>query len=229
MLHDALLLLVCVSGNNGFVAGGRPLKLCDLPWSCPDLLELLVGCSVKWGRGEFWTEVVRCRCPVLCWSASPPSCRMCLQLSGGKAGELLSRLGGHVDSRMFVTASLPILSLFTGKNKRVGKQLASQKILQLLHPHVKNWGSLLRMYGRESSKMVKQVTGPLSQSWSTCLGSPCHGDRIGHLCSCSWLPLLGSLLGYSVTLWGGGNPWPRGLGLSLALWRGGWRGRRCRW
>uniref|UniRef100_A0A8C5P9R8 DGCR8 microprocessor complex subunit n=1 Tax=Leptobrachium leishanense TaxID=445787 RepID=A0A8C5P9R8_9ANUR len=44
------------------------------------------------------------------------------------------------------------------KNKRVGKQLASQKILQLLHPHVKNWGSLLRMYGRDSSKMVKQVT-----------------------------------------------------------------------
>ncbi|XP_033902252.3 microprocessor complex subunit DGCR8-like [Acipenser ruthenus] len=42
------------------------------------------------------------------------------------------------------------------KNKRVGKQLASQKILQLLHPHVKNWGSLLRMYGRESNKMVKK-------------------------------------------------------------------------
>uniref|UniRef100_A0A674B4N2 Microprocessor complex subunit DGCR8 n=1 Tax=Salmo trutta TaxID=8032 RepID=A0A674B4N2_SALTR len=42
------------------------------------------------------------------------------------------------------------------KNKRVGKQLASQKILQMLHPHVKNWGSLLRMYGRESSKMVKK-------------------------------------------------------------------------
>lgn len=44
-----------------------------------------------------------------------------------------------------------------GKNKRVGKQLASQKILQMLHPHVKNWGSLLRMYGRESNKMVKKV------------------------------------------------------------------------
>ncbi|XP_006640183.1 microprocessor complex subunit DGCR8 [Lepisosteus oculatus] len=42
------------------------------------------------------------------------------------------------------------------KNKRVGKQLASQKILQLLHPHVRNWGSLLRMYGRESNKMVKK-------------------------------------------------------------------------
>lgn len=53
--------------------------------------------------------------------------------------------------------SLHVSSLLIGKNKRVGKQLASQKILQLLHPHVKNWGSLLRMYGRESSKMVKQV------------------------------------------------------------------------
>ncbi|XP_078524051.1 microprocessor complex subunit DGCR8 [Lissotriton helveticus] len=42
------------------------------------------------------------------------------------------------------------------KNKRVGKQLASQKILQLLHPHVKNWGSLLRMYSTEDSKLVKQ-------------------------------------------------------------------------
>ncbi|XP_069476121.1 microprocessor complex subunit DGCR8 [Ambystoma mexicanum] len=42
------------------------------------------------------------------------------------------------------------------KNKRVGKQLASQKILQLLHPHVKNWGSILRMYGRDHCKMVKQ-------------------------------------------------------------------------
>ncbi|XP_040107193.1 microprocessor complex subunit DGCR8 [Oryx dammah] len=48
------------------------------------------------------------------------------------------------------------------KNKRVGKQLASQKILQLLHPHVRNWGSLLRMYGRESSKMVKQETSDKS-------------------------------------------------------------------
>ncbi|KAG7266233.1 LOW QUALITY PROTEIN: hypothetical protein CRUP_014349, partial [Coryphaenoides rupestris] len=48
-------------------------------------------------------------------------------------------------------------SALKGKNKRVGKQLASQKILQMLHPHVKNWGSLLRMYGRESNKLVKKV------------------------------------------------------------------------
>lgn len=96
-----------------------------------------------------------------------------------------------MDSWVFVSL-LRILSFFTGKNKRVGKQLASQKILQLLHPHVKNWGSLLRMYGRESSKMVKQVTGPLSQPCSTHLGSHITGDRVELLCSCSWLPLLGS-------------------------------------
>ncbi|XP_049618858.1 microprocessor complex subunit DGCR8 isoform X1 [Syngnathus scovelli] len=48
------------------------------------------------------------------------------------------------------------------KNKRVGKQLASQKILQMLHPHVKNWGSLLRMYGRESNKMVKKESSDKS-------------------------------------------------------------------
>ncbi|KAJ4942232.1 hypothetical protein JOQ06_012098 [Pogonophryne albipinna] len=48
------------------------------------------------------------------------------------------------------------------KNKRVGKQLASQKILQMLHPHVKNWGSLLRMYGRESNKMVKKESADKS-------------------------------------------------------------------
>jgi hypothetical protein len=52
---------------------------------------------------------------------------------------------------------ISVLFYFSGKNKRVGKQLASQKILQMLHPHVKNWGSLLRMYGRESNKMVKKV------------------------------------------------------------------------
>lgn len=64
---------------------------------------------------------------------------------------------------------------FTGKNKRVGKQLASQKILQLLHPHVKNWGSLLRMYGRENSKLVKQVSSLLCEcnlpcDWSFAFG-----------------------------------------------------------
>ena len=33
------------------------------------------------------------------------------------------------------------------KNKKDGKQLAAAKLLQQLHPHINNWGSLLRMYG----------------------------------------------------------------------------------
>ena len=33
------------------------------------------------------------------------------------------------------------------KNKKDGKQLAAQKLLQQLHPHITSWGSLLRMYG----------------------------------------------------------------------------------
>ncbi|KAF4516864.1 hypothetical protein B566_EDAN014375 [Ephemera danica] len=42
------------------------------------------------------------------------------------------------------------------KNKRDGKQRASQAILQALHPHVSSWGSLLRMYGSRSVKSIKE-------------------------------------------------------------------------
>lgn len=42
------------------------------------------------------------------------------------------------------------------KNKRDGKQQASQKILQILHPHIKTWGSLLRLYGNQSIKSYKE-------------------------------------------------------------------------
>ena len=33
------------------------------------------------------------------------------------------------------------------KNKKDGKQLSAQRLLQQLHPHISSWGSLLRMYG----------------------------------------------------------------------------------
>jgi len=36
------------------------------------------------------------------------------------------------------------------KNKKFGKQISAQGILQLLHPHVNSWGSLLRLYGYDS-------------------------------------------------------------------------------
>merc|ERR1719376_178036 len=57
------------------------------------------------------------------------------------------------------------------KNKRDGKQFASQKLLQILHPHLTSWGSLLRLYGQRSvhaQKLKKQketqVTGLQSKS-----------------------------------------------------------------
>ncbi|XP_063628673.1 microprocessor complex subunit DGCR8 isoform X1 [Cydia splendana] len=42
------------------------------------------------------------------------------------------------------------------KNKKAAKQRASQAILQALHPHVRSWGSLLRLYGSRSVKSCKE-------------------------------------------------------------------------
>nr|CAI5843497.1 unnamed protein product [Callosobruchus analis] len=42
------------------------------------------------------------------------------------------------------------------KNKRDGKQRASQAILQALHPSITSWGSLLRLYGNRSIKGFKE-------------------------------------------------------------------------
>ncbi|XP_070572141.1 microprocessor complex subunit DGCR8-like [Ptychodera flava] len=41
------------------------------------------------------------------------------------------------------------------KNKIVGKQLAAQTILQKLHPQIRNWGSLIRMYGKGTCGIEK--------------------------------------------------------------------------
>lgn len=42
------------------------------------------------------------------------------------------------------------------KNKRDGKQRASQAILKAMHPHITSWGSLLRLYGSRSVKSIKE-------------------------------------------------------------------------
>lgn len=42
------------------------------------------------------------------------------------------------------------------KNKKDGKQKASQAILALLHPHIDNWGTLLRLYDNRSIKNKKE-------------------------------------------------------------------------
>ena len=42
------------------------------------------------------------------------------------------------------------------RNKKDGKQRAAQAILQLMHPHIQSWGSLLRLYGSRSVKSLKE-------------------------------------------------------------------------
>ena len=41
-------------------------------------------------------------------------------------------------------------------NKTIGKQVAAQRILQLIHPNIKTFGSLLRLYGRGSCLTPKE-------------------------------------------------------------------------
>ncbi|XP_050308140.1 microprocessor complex subunit DGCR8 [Anthonomus grandis grandis] len=55
------------------------------------------------------------------------------------------------------------------KNKRDGKQRASQSILQMLHPSITSWGSLLRLYGNRSVKSFKEKK--LEEQEITCLQS----------------------------------------------------------
>ncbi|KAB7505716.1 Microprocessor complex subunit DGCR8 [Armadillidium nasatum] len=42
------------------------------------------------------------------------------------------------------------------RNKKDGKQRASQAILQKLHPHITSWGSLLRLYGNRSLQTMRE-------------------------------------------------------------------------
>ncbi|XP_018572010.1 microprocessor complex subunit DGCR8 [Anoplophora glabripennis] len=61
----------------------------------------------------------------------------------GKGNEFTMTVGKH-------TATVAC------KNKRDGKQRASQAILQALHPSITSWGSLLRLYGNRSVKSFKE-------------------------------------------------------------------------
>ena len=49
-------------------------------------------------------------------------------------------------SKFSMTVNEKTVEVFC-KCKRDGKQKASQKLLQLLHPNIESWGSLLKMYG----------------------------------------------------------------------------------
>lgn len=61
----------------------------------------------------------------------------------------------HKKNEYTMTVGQNVAKVFC-KNKRDGKQRASQTILQMLHPHLKTWGSLLRLYGNRSVKSFKE-------------------------------------------------------------------------
>ncbi|KAL9981043.1 hypothetical protein ACROYT_G009699 [Oculina patagonica] len=52
------------------------------------------------------------------------------------------------------------------KNKRLGKQLASQQILKKLHPHLEKWGALIRIYCDRPSGSIKKYKKDESKSTS---------------------------------------------------------------
>ncbi|VVC29811.1 Double-stranded RNA-binding domain [Cinara cedri] len=82
---------------------------------------------------------------------------VCLQRNFGECEVKIDYLSNHRkilnQCKMVVdkhTASVPC------KSKKEGKQKASQVILSLLHPHIDNWGSLVRLYGNRSIQNTKK-------------------------------------------------------------------------
>lgn len=65
---------------------------------------------------------------------------------------------------LFTCIQLKIFFQVICRNKREGKQRAAQAILQLLHPQISSWGSLLRLYGRGSCKTPKEKKVNISSS-----------------------------------------------------------------
>lgn len=57
---------------------------------------------------------------------------------------------------MFVDEAFVFQVSVICNNKRDGKQMASQKMLQMLHPNIKSWGSLVRMYGSKAISAQRQ-------------------------------------------------------------------------
>lgn len=82
----------------------------------------------------------------------------CLQRNFGLADLQISYQGNtlkHHKNEFTMTVGKHTATVIC-KNKRDGKQRASQAILQALHPHITSWGSLLRLYGSRSVKSFKE-------------------------------------------------------------------------
>jgi microprocessor complex subunit DGCR8 len=103
------------------------------------------------------------RIPKMCASVSEPSpyalLLACLQRNFGQGStsdikfDVISTNG---QANRFKMQTGEHCVEVTASNKREGKQLASQALLCKIHPHIKNFGSFLRLYGNGSIKSVKE-------------------------------------------------------------------------
>lgn len=97
----------------------------------------------------------------LCRKAAEPSpftiLILCLQRNFGLSGsEVSCRLINSKHQRnQFEMSVGKHQAVANCKNKKDGKQLAAQSLLQQLHPQLTSWGSMLRMYGNYSSSSLK--------------------------------------------------------------------------
>ncbi|XP_050506716.1 microprocessor complex subunit DGCR8 [Diabrotica virgifera virgifera] len=80
----------------------------------------------------------------------------CLQRNFGLDDLQISYQGNTSKSHEFTMTVGKHTATVSCKNKRDGKQRASQAILQALHPSITSWGSLLRLYGNHSIKSFKE-------------------------------------------------------------------------
>ena len=85
-------------------------------------------------------------------------CTACIVLKNQfwNAKQVFSRISNDIDNDWWQVVC---------KNKREGKQLSAQAILQLMHPQLTTWGSLLRLYAKSNEIKEKKVS---SQSIKCC-------------------------------------------------------------
>jgi len=120
------------------------------------------------------------RVPELCNKMSEPSpyaiLLSCLQRNYGLGDTNIKVNSKAARNPKFIRFSMTVNEKtveVTCKSKREGKQMASQKLLQILHPNIKSWSSLLKMYGsraitaqKNKKEKESEVTGLQTQNGS---------------------------------------------------------------
>jgi microprocessor complex subunit DGCR8 len=58
--------------------------------------------------------------------------------------------------------------VFHASKQDLGIDMAAQKYLQLLHPHLKNWGDLLLLYGNQSVEAARTAEAQKKKGAKCC-------------------------------------------------------------